>query len=68
MKLRSICILLVIMLALVPFFYFHRLLQKQVRPRESPARFFLFLFATFLLLVVYTILVVGLIVKIFPLR
>ncbi|HVU95046.1 MAG TPA: hypothetical protein VHE34_07485 [Puia sp.] len=65
MRLRSLLILLVIGLALVPAFYLNRWLQRMMRPREAAARFFLYIMANFLLIVVYTILVVGLIVRLF---
>ena len=65
MRLRSLLILLVIGLALVPAFYLNRWLLRIMRPREAAARFFLYLMANFLLIVVYTILVVGMIVRLF---
>ncbi len=65
MKLRSILILLVIVLALIPFYYLNRWMQKMIRPRDSAGRFFLFLFANFLAVIVYTVTLVGLVVKIF---
>jgi hypothetical protein len=65
MRLRSLLILLVIGLALVPAFYLNRWLKRMMRPREAAARFFLYIMANFLLIVVYTILVVGLIVRLF---
>lgn len=65
MRLRSLLILLIIGLALVPALYLNRWLQRMMRPREAPSRFFLFIMANFLLIIVYTILVVGLIVRLF---
>ena len=61
-------ILLVILLALIPLYYLNRGMQRVMRPRESAGRFFLFLFANFVLVIVYTLFVVGLIVRIFPVR
>jgi hypothetical protein len=55
-------------LSLIPVFYFYRWMQRVMRPRESAGRFFLFIFANFLLVVVYTILIIGMIVKLFPLH
>ena len=66
MRTRSLLILLVLLAAVVPYYYLNRWLQRVMRPRESAGRLFLFLFMTFLLIVVYTGLVIGLIVKIFP--
>ncbi|MBS1664708.1 MAG: hypothetical protein JST68_26925 [Bacteroidetes bacterium] len=65
MKLRSILIIVSLALAMVPFYYINRWLQEVIRPRDSAGRFFLFLFANFLGIVVYTVLVVGLAVRLF---
>jgi hypothetical protein len=65
MRGRPLLILVIILLALVPLFYLNRWMQRKMRPRESAAGFFLFLFANFVLIVVYTLFVVGLIVTIF---
>jgi hypothetical protein len=65
MKLRSLLILLALILAMVPAFYLNRWLQRVLRPRENAGRFFLFLFANFVLIVVYTVLVVGVAVRLF---
>jgi len=64
-KLRSLLILLGIVLAMVPVYYLNRWLQQVMRPRDSAGRFFLFILANFLLIVVYAILVVGLYVRLF---
>ena len=66
MKLRSLLILLVIALALIPVYYFNRWLQRVLQPKESAGRFFLFLFVNFLMIVVYTVLVVGVVVRVIP--
>ncbi|HEY4111199.1 MAG TPA: hypothetical protein VGM48_19400 [Puia sp.] len=65
MKIRSLLILLIIGLALVPVYFFNRWLQRVIRPREAAGRFFLFIFVNFLLIIVYTILVVGVVVRLF---
>ncbi|HEY4287122.1 MAG TPA: hypothetical protein VGN00_08490 [Puia sp.] len=65
MRLRSLLILLVIVFALVPFYYINRWLQRVIRPREAADRFFLFIFANFLLVVIYSVLLVGLVVRLF---
>jgi hypothetical protein len=65
-KLRSLLILLVIALALIPVYYFNRWLQSVLRPKDSAGRFFLFLFVNFLMIVVYTVLVVGVVVRVIP--
>lgn len=66
MRLRGLLIILVIIVALVPFYYLNRWLQRIMRPREAAVRFFLFMFANFLLIIVYTVLIVGIVVRIFP--
>ncbi len=65
MRIRSLLILLVIVIALVPFYYINRWLQRVIRPREAADRFFLFIFANFLLVVVYSVTIVGLVVRLF---
>jgi len=65
MKLRSILILLFLVAATVPLYYINRWLQRVMRPREAAGRLFLFIFANFLLIVVYSVLVVGLVVRLF---
>jgi hypothetical protein len=66
MKARALLILLVLVAAIVPYYYLNRWLQRVIGPRENAGKLFLFLFANFLLIVVYTGLVIGLIVKLFP--
>lgn len=66
MKGRALLILLIIIVALAPMYYINRALKRVIRPRETAGRFFLFLFANFLLVVVYTMSVVAIVVKIFP--
>jgi hypothetical protein len=68
MKGRTLLIYLIIILALVPIYYINRVLKRVIRPRETAGRFFLFLFANFLLVVVYTMTVVAVVVKVFPAR
>ena len=68
MKSRSLIILLVLVASMVPVYYLNRWLNRVMRPRESAGRFFLFLFANFVLVIVYVVFVVGLIVEIFPVR
>lgn len=65
MRLRSLLILLALILSMVPALYLNRWLQRVMRPRENAGRFFLFLFANFVLIIVYTVLVVGVVVRLF---
>jgi hypothetical protein len=66
MKWRSLIILLILLLSLLPAYYFSRFLQRVLRPRESAGRLFLFLLASFVLVVVYTVFLVGVIIRVFP--
>ena len=66
MKYRSLLILLILVLALIPVYYLNRWLQRVVRPRDSAGRFFLFLIANFLLVIVYTVLIVGVVLRVIP--
>jgi len=68
MRLRSLLILLLLLLSLLPMFYLNRWLQRLMRPRENAGRFFLFLLTNFLVIIVYTVFLVGLVVRIFPIR
>jgi hypothetical protein len=68
MKLRSLLILLVLVSAVVPVYFLNRWMQRVMKPGENVGRLFLFLFANFLLIVAYTMLMVGLVVRIFPRR
>ena len=68
MKLRSLSILLLLVLSMIPLYYLNRWLQRVMQPRENAGRFFLFIFANFVLIIVYVLLIVGVIVRIFPVR
>ncbi|HEV3324835.1 MAG TPA: hypothetical protein VG052_04500 [Puia sp.] len=66
MKGRSLLILLILVLALIPVYYLNRWLGRVLKPRLSAGRFFLFFLVNFLLIIVYTVLVVGIVVRVFP--
>ena len=68
MKLRSLLILLVVIAAVVPMYYFNRWMHGVMKPRENAGRLFLYILTSFVLIVVYTMLIVGIIVRIFPVR
>lgn len=68
MKGQGLLILLVLVVSMIPLFYFNKRLQKVLQPKENAGRFFLFIFANFVLIIVYILLVVGLVVRIFPVR
>jgi hypothetical protein len=68
MKLRALLILLAVSAAMVPLYYLNRWIKRVLRPRENAGMLFVFLIANFVLIIVYTMLVVGMIVRIFPIR
>jgi hypothetical protein len=57
---------MIILLALIPVYYFNRWIQGVIRPKDSAGRFFIFLFVNFLMIIVYTVLVVGVVVRVIP--
>jgi hypothetical protein len=65
MKVHPLLILFLVVAALAPVFYLNRWLMRVVRPREGAGRLFLFFFANFLLIIVYTVFIVGLVVRLF---
>ena len=68
MRLRLLLILLVLIVAVVPVVFINRWMKGVIKPKESAGRLFLFILATFVMVIVYTMLVVGMIVRIFPVR
>jgi len=66
MKGRSLVILLILLFSLLPAYYLNRYLQRVLRPRDSAGRLFLFLLANFVFVIVYTVLIVGLIIRVLP--
>ena len=66
MKGHPLLLFFIILLAMVPIYYINRGLHKVIQPRETAGRFFLFIFANFLLIVVYTMTVVAVVVRLFP--
>ncbi len=66
MKLRSLAILLIILLLLIPAYLLLQFMKRLIQPRQSAARLFLYMMGSFVLVIVYTIFMVGLVVKLFP--
>ena len=64
MKGHPLIILLILAASLVPAYYFNKYLQRVLKPRESAGRLFLFMLANFVFIIVYTIMLVGMIVRI----
>ncbi|MFI5129501.1 MAG: hypothetical protein ACHQFX_05895 [Chitinophagales bacterium] len=66
MKLRTLAILLIILVSLIPVYLLNKYLQPKIRPKQSGGRLFLYIISGFLLVFVYTFLVVLVIRKLFP--
>jgi len=66
MKLKALVILFIILASLIPVYLVNRYLQKAIRPKESLGRLFLYLLSGFLVVFIYTFLVVLTIKKLFP--
>lgn len=66
MESRSVLILLSILVLSVPAFYVNRLLQRVIKPRESFVRLLSYFILVFVLIVLYTFLVVWAITQVFP--
>ncbi len=67
MKGRALLILLVIVLALVPAWYFNRYLLRVLDPRRSFGRFMIYVLTGFAMAFGYTFIVVWIISRLFPL-
>lgn len=68
MKLRSLTILFIIVLSLLPAFYINRVLQKKMQPRKSLIRLLVYLLSSFVLVFLYVFLLVWAIGHLFPLQ
>jgi hypothetical protein len=66
MQLKAIAISGIIFCSLIPVYLLYKYLQKKIRPKESMGRLFLYLFAGFAMVFVYTFIIVFIIKKIFP--
>jgi hypothetical protein len=66
MKLKALVILFIILASLIPVYLVNRYFQKAIRPKESLGRLFLYLLSGFLVVFIYTFLVVLAIKKLFP--
>lgn len=67
MRGRSLVIFTILLFTLGAAWWANRALYRVIRPKESPQRFFLFLFANFFLIVVGLISAFAVIVRLFPL-
>jgi len=68
MKLRSLAILLIILISLLPAFYINRLLKNKLGPRKSMRRFLLYMLSSFGFIFLYVFFLVWLIGHLFPLQ
>lgn len=59
-------IILFLLLSLLPAYSLNQWLQKKIQPRKSFGRFLLYIFTAFVLVFVYTFVVVWCIGKLFP--
>jgi hypothetical protein len=66
MKMKSLIIMGMILLSLLPLYLLYKFLQVKTQPRQSLSRFFLYMVALFFIIFVYTFLLVYLIKTIFP--
>ena len=66
LKLKALATLAIIIVSLIPVYLLYKYMQKVLRPGESAGRLFLYLFAGFALVFVYTFLLVFIIKEIFP--
>jgi hypothetical protein len=66
MKWKAFLILFIILVSLFPVYLLNKYFQKIIQPRKSFARLMLYLLSGFVLVFVYTFLVVLVIKKIFP--
>lgn len=67
MRGRSLIILLLLLVLLVPFYFLQKALQRWVQPRLSMGRLMLYLLVMLALVFGYTFLLVWLTGKLFPL-
>ena len=66
MRFKSLAILFIILVSLIPVYLFNKYLQKKIRPKESMGRLFLYMLTGFIVVFAFTFLVVFVIKKLFP--
>jgi len=64
--LKALVILAIIICSLLPVYLLNKYLQKIIMPRESMARLFSYIVAGFVLVFIYSFLLVFIIKKLFP--
>lgn len=68
MKLRSLAILLIILVSLLPAFYLNKAVKTKLSPKKSIGRLLLYMFSSFTLIFIYVFLLVWAISHLFPLH
>lgn len=66
LKLKALAILLIIIVSLFPVYLLYKYLHRVMEPRESMRRFLFWMLAEFVLIFVYTFLLVFTIKLLFP--
>ncbi|TMI73248.1 MAG: hypothetical protein E6H09_07550 [Bacteroidetes bacterium] len=64
-KLKSIVVIVIILVSLIPLYWINAYLQKKMKPRQSFGRLFSFLLLALFLMFAYTFLIVTIIRKLF---
>jgi uncharacterized membrane protein len=65
-KVKSVAILGIIILSLLPVYLLYKYLQQRMKPKESLRRFLLWMLTMFILIFAYTFLLVFVIRLLFP--
>src|SRR5258706_4404069 len=66
MKWKAIVILLIIIVAIIPFYSLNKYLQKLIQPRQSMSRLGFYMLSALVIIFIYTFLLVFAIKKLFP--
>ena len=66
MKWKAIVILLIIIVAIIPFYSLNKYLQKLIQPRQSMSRLGFYMLSALAIIFIYTFLLVLVIKKLFP--
>jgi hypothetical protein len=64
-KLKSIIVIVIILVSLIPLYWVNAYLQRKMKPRQSFGRLFSYLLLALLLIFAYTLLIVTIIRKLF---
>ncbi|HET6995897.1 MAG TPA: hypothetical protein VFI06_12985 [Chitinophagaceae bacterium] len=64
-KFKSIVVLIIILVSIIPIYWLNVYLQRKIKPRQSFGRLFSYLLLSLLLIFAYTFLIVTVIGKLF---